>query len=679
MTTRTACRNLRSRPLLALIILCLASGCTDSDSPAPTTPAVAKNVVLISIDTCRADHLSCYGFGKNTTPNIDAVAADGVLFTRAQTTNPTTLPAHCSLFTGTLPTVHGVRDNYHYRLSDSAVTLAEVFQEQGYETAAFLGAFPLDAKFGLSQGFDTYDDAVVKRGRYDVAKRKAADVTRAARQWLDARDEKPFFLFLHYFDPHQPLQPPEPFASQFPEDPYAAEIASTDHSIGKIIEQLKAAGLYDSTTIIITSDHGEGLRQHNELTHSFFVYQSTIHIPLVIKAPGSLKNVKVDETVSIIDIFPTILSIHDFAVPPAVQGLDLTETLNNSSAATLDRVAYSESLLPTAFEGAPLRAVVDKNWHYIWTVRPELYDLDTDPREENDLIDQKPELARQLRAKLQNIATQQVEFMQPAEAPSLGEEDAARLRQLGYVGGAIRDEVAEDLTLSPAMKDPKDVVKLYQLLMQCESLFGKGRVDEAQRLGVILLRKNPSLYKTNVLMAKMAHSKKQPQQAIQYYKKALESLIKIEERSSQAYRGVSREITDVRFSLGFLLRKRGRLADARKQFQQLVNDYPDEARMSSNLGGILVEIAGTARTLPERQKLVAEAKTLLQNALRMTPRDADTMVNLAAAHVMVGELEEAKKQFIQAIAIDPKNAAARTNLQRIRDYEKSQRSQSGSP
>ena len=251
---------------LAMVFVAVSAGLLWFGRDFAESETKIQNVLLISIDTCRADRISCYGFDGGTTPNIDAVARDGVLFTRAYSTNPTTLPAHCSLFTGTTPLEHGVHANEYYRLADSRVTLAEILQEKGFQTAAFVGAFVLDASFGLDQGFHTYDDELsggaYRRLKYN--ERPADQVSARAVDWLDQHGADPFFLFLHYFDPHPPYQPPEPFASRYPEAPYAGEIAFTDHCIGGVIAKLKSLGLYDSTLIIITSDHGEGLGEHQE-------------------------------------------------------------------------------------------------------------------------------------------------------------------------------------------------------------------------------------------------------------------------------------------------------------------------------------------------------------------------------------------------------------------------------
>ncbi len=244
-----------------------------------------RNVLLVSIDTCRADHLGCYGYKRPTTPNIDAVAQDGTIFKMALTPVPVTTPAHSSMFTGTYPPTHGVRLNTYDRLADSNVTLAKLLRDAGYQTAAFVGGFPLDSRFGLNQGFDTYDGRFTEK---NLSKRAAEDVSRPALAWLEDHGKQPFFLFLHYYDAHYPYEPHPADTAPYADDPYAGEIAYIDHCIGRVLDRLRARGLYDNTLVIITGDHGEGLGEHGETAHGFFIYQSTLRVPLVIRAPGTM-------------------------------------------------------------------------------------------------------------------------------------------------------------------------------------------------------------------------------------------------------------------------------------------------------------------------------------------------------------------------------------------------------
>ncbi len=248
-----------------------------------------RNVVLISIDTCRADYLSCYGFFRQTTPNIDAVAKEGILFKNVFSTSPITLPAHSSMMTGTIPPYHGVHDNYNYRLGDFNVTLAEILKENGFMTGAVVGCFVLNSRFGLDQGFITYDDDFDEETKeIGIPERSGQEVSDHGSQWIEEHCDDNFFLFLHYFDPHVPYNPPEPFKSTYIH-PYVAEIAYADHCIGQVIDKLKSLDLYDSTLIIITSDHGEALGAHQEQTHAYFIYNEVIKVSLIFKIPGKYR------------------------------------------------------------------------------------------------------------------------------------------------------------------------------------------------------------------------------------------------------------------------------------------------------------------------------------------------------------------------------------------------------
>ncbi len=271
-----------------------------------------RQVVLISIDTCRSDHLGCYTVDRQTTPHIDEVAQHATLFQNVISPVPLTLPAHSSMLTGTNPTYHDVHDNFYQQLAPANLTLAEVLHGNGFVTGAIVSASVLDSRFGLDQGFDEYLDRMsVQEADDSSAERPGGQTTALAVQWLEQHQSDPFFLFLHYFDPHHPYQPPEPFASRFAAEPYAGEIAYTDNCIGQVIEKLKELGLYDSTLLIIAGDHGEMLGEHGEGFHGFFIYQSALRVPLVMRLPGQKAGRRVSDLVGLVDIVPTVCSLLD--------------------------------------------------------------------------------------------------------------------------------------------------------------------------------------------------------------------------------------------------------------------------------------------------------------------------------------------------------------------------------
>ncbi|MEX0914399.1 MAG: sulfatase, partial [Wenzhouxiangellaceae bacterium] len=277
------------------------------------------NVVLVTFDTTRADRIGSYGNARIGTPALDGLAHEGIRFANAVSVAPITAPSHSTILTGLYPTGHGVRDNGLFVLSDDNRTLAEILRERGYATAAAVGAFPVVSRFGFDQGFDLFDDHLtgmyedylgertVPKEQLFFDERRAAQVNEAVIPWLEARGEEPFFLWLHYFDPHQPFEPPPPYDQLYADDLYNGEIAYADSRLGHMLDQLRRLGKLERTLIVVTADHGEGLGEHNEVTHAVLAYDSTLHVPLIIRPPGlgSGSARVVDDRVGIVDIVPT--------------------------------------------------------------------------------------------------------------------------------------------------------------------------------------------------------------------------------------------------------------------------------------------------------------------------------------------------------------------------------------
>jgi arylsulfatase A-like enzyme len=418
------------------------------------TPEV-RHVILISIDTCRADYLSCYGYPRPTTPNIDQFAREGILFENVISPIPVTLPAHSSMLTGTIPPYHGVHNNINYKLAESNLTLPEILKSHGFNTAAIVSAYVLDSQFGLSQGFDYYHDEFVKIQRNIFgSERMGNETTRFALEWLDQNQDQKFFLFLHYYDPHYKYNPPEPFAK---DNPYAGEIAFVDHCIGQVIEKLKKLNLYDSSLIVITGDHGEMLGEHGEEEHTYFIYQSAIKVPLIFKLPGQTKTGKTEYLAGLIDVVPTICGLLGIETPAQVQGEDLSPCLGQKQPPNQERHLYCESLIPTRFKANSLLGVVADGWKFIQTTRPELYDLTEDPAETKNLIDKQPQRARFLQEHLKQMLEQAVRKANPDSKLNLDPQAIKRLQSLGYVAGGIN----EDFRFDQSRDDPKDLINYH--------------------------------------------------------------------------------------------------------------------------------------------------------------------------------------------------------------------------
>ena len=496
-------KRLRWRTFLLLIILCsfivrgiwrtprktwsLSDSTEASRMPATLDPGATDGdeihrVILISIDTLRADHLGCYGYSRNTSPNIDALATQSVLFNHAVAPVPITLPSHCSMLTGATPLHHKVHDNVGFQLADSSTTLAEILKDNGFITGAIIGAFPLDSQFGLAQGFDTYNDHIMPPPGGPL-ERKAQEVTRLANIWLDTHRQDKFFLFLHYYDPHGFYLPHDDFrfTSWLPvpseKDKYDGEIAYTDYYVGRVIDKLKEIGLYDSTLIVLVGDHGESLGEYGEKTHMFFIYHSSLHVPLIFKLPGLSETIRVDDVVGIVDIVPTICRLLD--IDPAVefQGWDLSPYFRPELPAAADRAVYSESFVPTKYDAQSLLALTTNRYKYIHTTRPELYDLLENPRETRNIIADHPDLAAGLHDRLMHILGAAAPSDQ-ASTIQLDKASLQRLAALGYVGGVA----ATDFDLTEDKEDPKDLIDFHNLWEHVHTSLAKGEYGKAKKL-----------------------------------------------------------------------------------------------------------------------------------------------------------------------------------------------------
>lgn len=436
-----------------------------------------KNIVLISIDTCRSDYLSSYGYPEPTTPNIDELAGHSTLFEQVVTPVPITLPAHCSMMTGKIPPAHGVHHNMGYQLAPSNITLAETLKEEGFKTSAIISAFVLDRKFGLDQGFDDYDDRFGEHNKSDHGKERIGDeTTELALNWLDANQDEKFFLFLHYFDPHYDYIAPEPHASNF-ESPYAAEIAFTDYCVGRVIQKLMDMGLYESTLLIVVGDHGEMLWEHGEEWHSYFIYESAVKVPLIIKLPEQEEGFVVSETVSIIDILPTIYAQLGLETTELIQGIDLSSFLVGETPDEYDRYLYTESVGPTRFGASSLMGIYKDQWKYIQAPQPELYDVVADRAETNNLVLQEKHRARILEDKLKEILEQSVRKDTDSQMV-LDEETIRKLESLGYVAGKEDGEIVFDAE----KPDPKDLVHMISPLHEVHVHMDKGEYAEAKTI-----------------------------------------------------------------------------------------------------------------------------------------------------------------------------------------------------
>jgi arylsulfatase A-like enzyme/Tfp pilus assembly protein PilF len=446
----------------------------------PSAAAGKPNLLLITLDTVRADYLSCNGSKTVATPNLDRLVRGGVNFTRARTSVPLTLPAHASIMTGSYPPVHGVRDNGSFRLAEDQLTLAEVLRGNGYETAAFIGAFVLDREFGLAQGFDLYDGG--NWGNANAienlaAERRADAVFDAFSKWLKGRErDTSFFVWIHLYDPHAPYDPPEPFRTRYAGNPYAGEIAYTDAVVGKVVKDLEQRKLLDSTLVAVVADHGEGLGEHGEQTHSLLIYNSTIHVPMLLFSPGLVPAGKtVDQLTRVIDLAPTVLDYlgisqdigQGASLRPLIEGTGSDEQISS----------YSESLYASLNLGwSELRALERGGYRFILAPAPELYDLADDPGELTNRFDSAPEAAGRLERRLATLMASMPESS--AQTPPVDAQTRAMLRSLGYVSSSPNPERQGSSAI-----DPKDKTELWSDIEAGLASFNQG--DDAAALGIL--------------------------------------------------------------------------------------------------------------------------------------------------------------------------------------------------
>jgi len=441
--------------------------------PGPKTEMWPKgsSVLFLTLDTTREDALGCYSGDPKITANLDRLAARSHLFERCSTSVPQTLPAHISLFSGRQPGKHGVRKNFTAVVSDRLPLLAEAFRGAGFNTGAFVSAFVLDRRFGLSRGFETYDPATFNSRGEVIEERLAAETVDAAIEWIE-KQEGPWFAWVHLFDPHTPYAPPEPFAGRFPDDPYLGEVASMDAEIGRLIGALQDSGMMAQTGVVVCGDHGEGLGDHGEPTHGILLYESTTRVPLLVHTPGQTEGRRHQQPVALVDLAPTLLDVLEQS--GTFDGQSLLPILSGSSAEAQARVLYLESLEGYYRSGwSPIYAVVQGRWKYILSPGPELYDVVADPAELENLRELFPDVALRLRTELQLLIPDEDVALGTAEG--LSAEDHGALTALGYVAGSPGRGVG-------SRKNPADLIHLAEIHQRALGAFNTGRFNEAAEL-----------------------------------------------------------------------------------------------------------------------------------------------------------------------------------------------------
>ncbi len=495
----------------AVILILWASGSANSSSK--------WNVLLITIDTLRADRLSCYGFSSVQTANIDRLAGRGTVFSRAFAHTPTTLPSHANILLGTTPLYHGVHENSNFVVRGELWTLAEHLKREGYSTAAFVGAYPLDSRFGLDQGFDVYDDdygSQSARGASFFVERKAEAVVAKAIAWLaEYRRSSPWFLWVHCFDPHEPYNPPPPFSETFKNKPYDGEVAYVDHALGKLLVELEARDLLSRTIVILTGDHGESLGEHGEATHAYFAYNATLWVPLIICIPGVRSN-SVDQYVSHIDLFPTLCDALGIKPPAGLPGLSLLPAMKGRK--LRHRPIYFESLYPYYSRGwAPIRGVILDMKKYIDSPLPELYDLVKDFGENHNLADK--ERLDDYRKTLEAVMRAHSTPAASASRRAPDRETIQKLRSLGYVSGL--EEPKESFNRED---DVKILLPYHNRSMEARDLYREGNKERAKTILKAIIQDRKDIDVAYMNLATLYKEEGKMVEAIQVLKEGLTSL-----------------------------------------------------------------------------------------------------------------------------------------------------------
>ena len=469
----------------AIVVVFLLGVWAELRPPARGPGAGLRNLLLVTFDTTRADRIGCYGHVEAKTPNLDRLAQEGVLFERCMAVAPVTLPSHASILTGLYPFRHGARNNGTHQLEDQVVTLAERLREEGFATGAVISALVLDSRWGLDQGFDSYDDDLANAAKaplFMFRETTAADTSRRARRWLQDRGEERFFLWVHFFDPHANYEPPEPIARRFPTTPegrYDGEIHYADAGLGELLETLRLRGDLEETLVVMTSDHGESLGEHGESTHSLFVYDATTHVPLLFRHPALVAGKRVPDVVSGVDIVPTVLDLLGSEVPHDSDGHSLAEVLLLERSSPAPRLAYSEAMNPYYNHGwSDLRTVRDNAWRYIRAPRPELYDLRRDGRERSNLHDTHPQTARGLAEALAGLLAAGEVDTRGDDIRSMDPATREALAELGYVWTSEVEERNPEVPL----RDPKDGVHLQERAQRAKELVRAERYEQAEAL-----------------------------------------------------------------------------------------------------------------------------------------------------------------------------------------------------
>jgi arylsulfatase A-like enzyme/Tfp pilus assembly protein PilF len=587
------------------------------------------NVLLVTIDTLRADALGAYGDSRAETPWIDRLARGGVRFARAHAHNVVTLPSHSNILSGRHPFAHGVRDNAGFRFPRGTETLATILKRNGYRTAAFVSAFTLDSRFGLDAGFDVYDDAFAERDTptaFALPERSGVETVAAARRWLAEAGPGPYFCWVHLYDPHAPYEPPEPFASRFPDDPYRGEVAAADAALGALVEGALEAGKDGRTLVVLTCDHGESLGEHGERTHGIFAYEATLHVPLIVFAPRLLEPRVVEDEVGHVDVLPTVLDALGLPPPAGLRGRSLLPLADGRSARRSP--TYFEALSGQTTRGwAPLHGVTAGGWKYVDLPLPELYDLGADPREERNLVATRPAELERLRAALSAFPAAEGGAVRSGE----DREVRDKLRALGYLSlsaPAGKRYTADD--------DPKRLIDLDASIETVIARHRAGDVAGALTLCEEVVARRPDMPAALLQLALLRRKAGRLGPAVEALRRAV---------------AISPEDEGTAALLGSYLNEAGQAAETVRLLEPYAN------RADAGLDTLVARGAALAQLGRAR-----EARASFDRAVAADPSRALTLVQRATVEMMARDDAAARADLEAALARDDGLALAHHTL-----------------
>ena len=682
-----------------LIVIMPALGVAIFAQAIPAKPVPAKHqpragftkpsVILITIDTLRADHVGCYGAQTVKTPTLDALARDGVVFERAISQVPLTWPSHAVILTGTYPFQNGVQDFTGQPLAQQFRTVSQAFRQAGYTTGAVVSAFVLDRSWGLARGFDFYDDAfsaeTFEKKDAGLVDRRAGESVAHAIAWLKKTPRRPFFLWLHLYDPHSPYDPPEPYRTEYRSQLYDGEIAYADHELGSLMSWLKQNHLYDSSLIVALSDHGESLGEHGEDEHGFFVYNATVHVPLIVKPPAGsgITTGRHGEPVETAAIAPTLLRLAGMKdsvdkIYAQFQARALLGTMLGAKSGTNQAVsqaanqtpkdpAYSETFYPfSSFGWSPLHALESERFHFIEAPKPELYDLESDPGETRNIAAERPATIAVLREKMQALLAHNPFTRQDAGAAILSPDAQEKLRALGYFG--FRAAVSAE-SLKQGLADPKDKLWEFNSILKAQDAFQRKEDDQAEALLANVQQKDPQIYVIPFMLGESALRRQNWERAADQ----LQRCLALNPNFDNAMTGLARALA-----------KLGRVDEAKTWLNKALQSNPQNYRAWYETG-LLDAGANPTVALSSYRKAIAiqpnfspgqrelglalfqekdyaAAAAHLEKAIALGLDDAHIRNFLGICYSQTNRMPESIHSYQVALKLDPKLAEAHLNL-----------------